>query len=97
MKFKKCRNGKDIYVHYHDSVCLYESGNNKLVDVEWAYNQPLDLNTLVTVCTTTTNNHVNHKELKNYADYGLEFRFSLATENICKEIVIQTNRNLLRF
>ena len=32
------------------------------------------------VCTTTTNNHVNHKELKNYADYGLEFRFSLATE-----------------
>ena len=61
-------------------MCLYESGNNELVDVEWAYNQPLDLNTLVTVCTTTTNNHVNHKELKNYADYGLEFRFSLATE-----------------
>ena len=77
---KNAENGKDIYVHYHDSVCLYESGNNELVDVEWAYNQPLDLNTLVTVCTTTTNNHVNHKELKNYADYGLEFRFSLATE-----------------
>ena len=69
---------KDVYVHYHDSVCLYNSVNNQLVDVEQAYNQPLDLNTLVTVCTTTEGNHVAHKELKNYADYGLEFRFALA-------------------
>ena len=86
---QKDADGKDVYVHYHDSVCLYNSKNNNLVDVEWAYNQPLDLNTLVTVCTTTTeDNHVNHKELKNYADYGLEFRFSLA-----KAKYLQGDRN----
>ena len=71
MKFKKMQKMVKTYMFTIMTLCLYESGNNELVDVEWAYNQPLDLNTLVTVCTTTTNNHVNHKELKNYADYGL--------------------------
>ena len=76
---QKDAENKDVYVHYHDSVCLYKSANNMLVDAEYAYNQKLDLNTLVTVCTTTAeNNHDGHKKLENYADYGLEFRFSLA-------------------
>ena len=67
------------YVHYHDSICLYKSVNNELVDVKQEYNQPLDLRTLVTVCYTYTKDvHDSHKVLENYADYGLEFRFSLA-------------------
>ena len=67
------------YVHYHDSLCLYKSGNEQLVDVKQSYDSPLDLRTLVTVCYTYTDKqHASHKELTNYADYGLEFRFSLA-------------------
>ncbi len=37
----------DFYVHYHDSVCLYESNANALVDYYQAYDQPLDLKKLV--------------------------------------------------
>lgn len=67
------------YVHYHDSLCLYKSGNEQFVDVKQSYDSPLDLRTLVTVCYTyAENKHASHKELTNYADYGLEFRFSLA-------------------
>ena len=78
-EIQKDADNKDIYVHYHDSICLYGSTNNQLVDVEQAYNEPLDLNKLVTVCTTTeANKHAEHRELENYADYGLEFRFALA-------------------
>ena len=78
-EIQKDADNKDIYVHYHDSICLYGSTNNRLVDVEQAYNEPLDLNKLVTVCTTTeANKHAEHRELENYADYGLEFRFALA-------------------
>ena len=67
------------YVHYHDSLCLYKSGNEQLVDVKQSYDSPLDLRTLVTVCYTYTDKqHASHKELTNYADYGLEFRFDLA-------------------
>lgn len=67
------------YVHYHDSICLYKSGNDVLVDVKQAYDEPLDLRTLVTVCYTyAENEHGSHKELSNYSDYGLEFRFALA-------------------
>ncbi|NVK94996.1 hypothetical protein HU824_17780 [Bacteroides sp. L10-4] len=67
------------YVHYHDSLCLYKSGNEQLVDVKQSYDSPLDLRTLVTVCYTYTDKqHASHKELTNYADYGLEFRFALA-------------------
>ncbi|MEO4797749.1 hypothetical protein ABHZ39_19580 [Bacteroides uniformis] len=67
------------YVHYHDSICLYKSGNDVLVDVKQAYDEPLDLRTLVTVCYTyAEDEHGSHKELSNYPDYGLEFRFALA-------------------
>ena len=55
-EIQKDADNKDIYVHYHDSICLYGSTNNQLVDVEQAYNEPLDLNKLVTVCTTTEAN-----------------------------------------
>lgn len=69
-----------FYVHYHDSVCLYQSEVNQLVDVKWAYNTPLDLKTLLKVCVTdplaaTHNNQ--HADLTNYKDYGLAFRFYL--------------------
>ena len=47
-EIQKDADNKDIYVHYHDSICLYGSTNNQLVDVEQAYNEPLDLNKLVT-------------------------------------------------
>lgn len=63
-EIQKDADNKDIYVHYHDSICLYGSTNNQLVDVEQAYNEPLDLNKLVTVCTTTeANKHAEHREL----------------------------------
>ena len=69
-----------FYVHYHDSICLYNSNNNELVDVRAQYNEPLDLSKLVTVCyTSVDDDHASHSELKNYADYGLEFRFAMAS------------------
>ena len=68
-----------FYVHYHDSICLYNSNNNELVDVRAQYNEPLDLSKLVTVCVTSVADHASHSELKNYADYGLEFRFAMAS------------------
>ena len=37
-EIQKDADNKDIYVHYHDSICLYGSTNNQLVDVEQAYN-----------------------------------------------------------
>ena len=67
-----------FFVHYHDSICLYNSGNNQLVDVLAPYSELLDLSKLVTVCATT-DGHDTHYELENYADYGLEFRFALAS------------------
>ena len=71
------------YVHYHDSVCLYRSNNEQLVDVKWSYNQPLDLKTLVKVCAITeadaaANSHNEHIDLTDYESYGLAFRFELA-------------------
>ena len=68
-----------FYVHYHDSICLYNSNNNELVDVRAQYNEPLDLSKLVTVCYTSVDDHASHSKLKNYADYGLEFRFAMAS------------------
>ena len=72
------------YVHYHDSVCLYKSANDQLVDVKWSYNQPLDLKTLVKVCAITEtaaedHSHNEHVDLADYANYGLAFRFELAS------------------
>ena len=74
-----------FYVHYHDSICLYNSSNNELVDVRAQYNEPLDLSKLVTVCVSSADDNntshagKTHSELKNYADYGLEFRFAMAS------------------
>lgn len=68
----------EFYVHYHDSICLYNSGNDEMVDVRAPYDEPLDLSTLVTVCATNVENHKTHYELRNYADYGLEFHFAMA-------------------
>ena len=74
-----------FYVHYHDSICLYNSGNDQLVDVRAQYNEPLDLSKLVTVCVSSADDNntshagKTHSELENYADYGLEFRFAMAS------------------
>ena len=69
----------DLYVHYHDSLCLYRSGNEELVDVKQPFDKPLDLRTLVTVCYSyDEKDHSSHKKLEEYPDYGLEFRFALA-------------------
>ncbi len=78
---QKDAEGKDLNVHYQDSVCVYESANNQRVDVENAYNEPLDLKTLVTVCgiAEKAEDHSAHKLIENYKSYGLEFRFELAS------------------
>ena len=68
----------EFYVHYHDSICLYNSGNDEMVDVRAPYDEPLDLSKLVTVCATDVEDHKTHYELDNYADYGLEFHFAMA-------------------
>ena len=71
------------YVHYHDSVCVYESKANEYVDFKQPYNEPLDLKKLVKVCVTDAKdaktNHANHANLANYKDYGLTFRFYIPT------------------
>lgn len=70
-----------FFVHYHDSICSYESKAGELIDVKWAYDKTLDLKKLVTVCVTDLdkkNDHNNHAELKDYKDYGLSFRFTIA-------------------
>jgi len=73
-------NGR-FYVHYHDSLCVYDSKVNELVDVIAQYDQTLDLKKLVTVCATDVENeHANHEDwTEKYKDYGLSFRFYLAT------------------
>ena len=73
--------GKVLNVHYQDSVCVYESANAQRVDVEQAYNEPLDLKDLVTVCGISgdATDHSAHKLIGNYKSYGLEFRFALAS------------------
>ena len=74
---------EDFYVHYHDSVCVYESKANEYVDFKQPYNEPLDLKKLVKVCVTDAKdaktNHANHANLANYKDYGLTFRFYIPT------------------
>ena len=69
-----------LFVHYHDSVCIYNSPVNRYVDIKAPYNQPLDLKQWVTVCVTNEDatDHRGHENLSNYADYGLGFRFYLA-------------------
>ena len=68
---------EDFYVHYHDSLCVYTSEANELVDVKQPYNEPLDLKKLVKVCVTDVDadSHTDHENLANYKDYGLTFRF----------------------
>ena len=73
----------EFYVHYHDSACVYHSEANELIDLRWAYDQPLDLKDLVKVCATDkdqfeTGHATNHIDLENYKEYGLSFRFYLA-------------------
>lgn len=73
--------GKDgLYVHYHDSICIYDSEVNQYVDIKADYDKPLDLKQWVTVCTTEVGaaDHTAHENLSNFADYGLGFRFYLA-------------------
>ena len=70
-----------FYVHYHDSICAYESQANDMIDVYAQYNKVLDLKKLVEVCTTEIDatDHKKHAELEKYKDYGLTFRFYKAT------------------
>ena len=69
-----------FYVHYHDSICLYKSDANSLIDVYQAYDKALDLKKLVKVCVTDAGaaDHKAHEGLDNYKEYGLTFRFRLA-------------------
>ncbi len=69
-----------LFVHYHDSVCIYNSIVNQYVDILAEYNKELDLTKWVTVCLTDNfwRDHSNHEKLENYADYGLGFRFYVA-------------------
>ena len=70
-----------FYVHYHDSICAYESQANDMIDVYAQYNKVLDLKKLVEVCTTEIDatDHKKHAELEKYKDYGLTFRFYIPT------------------
>ena len=70
-----------FYVHYHDSACVYHSVANTLLDVKCAYDEALDLKKLVKVCVTDkgATDHAAHADLPNYKEYGLSFRFYLAT------------------
>ena len=70
-----------FYVHYHDSICAYESQANDMIDVYAQYNKVLDLKKLVEVCTIEIDatDHKKHAELEKYKDYGLTFRFYKAT------------------
>lgn len=75
---KNTQIGKDgLFVHYHDSICIYDSEVNQYVDIKAQYDKPLDLKQWVTVCATdeAAENHVAHENLTNYADFGLGFRF----------------------
>lgn len=71
---------ESFYVHYHDSLCLYNSKNEELVDVMHPYNQKLDLKTLVKVCgiEEDATDHTGHVDIEDYASYGLAFRFEMA-------------------
>ena len=73
-----------FYVHYHDSVCVYESEAKELIAEKLLYNKEFDLKTLVKVCVTDIDDfktsHANHEDFVDYADYGLAFRFYLATK-----------------
>ena len=70
----------DFYVHYHDSICAYQSLAGQYIDVKAQYDQVLDLKKLVKVCATNKDaeDHADHMDLTNYKDYGLTFRFTLA-------------------
>ena len=74
--------GKDgVFVHYHDSICAYESEVDRYVDIKADYSKELDLKKYVTVCVNDINvakNHANHEKLANYADYGLGYKFYMA-------------------
>ena len=79
-------NGESFFVHYHDSVCLYESEATELVDHLVGFDKTIDLKKYVTVCVTDEENahgngntHANHELFSQYKDYGLAFRFYLAT------------------
>ena len=73
------KDGKDFYVHYHDSVCLYQSAANTLIDFYQPYDKALDLKKLVKVCVSDLDtDHTGHEGLDDYKDYGLTFRFRLA-------------------
>ena len=71
---------KPFYVHYHDSICVYQSKAGEFIDVKAQYDKVLDLKELVTVCATSKDaeNHNTHVNIANYKDYGLTFRFTLA-------------------
>ncbi|MCE2616650.1 MAG: hypothetical protein ACTTKN_02875 [Phocaeicola sp.] len=74
--------GKDgLFVHYHDSICAYESEVDRYVDIKADYSKELDLKKYVTVCVNDVDkfkNHANHEKLADFADYGLGFKFYLA-------------------
>jgi len=87
-------NGKNTagqYVHYHDSVSLYQSATNDLVDHRVHWNEDVDLMKLVTVCEfeklmidangVVTSTTVGSHEDMDWKSYGLEFRFALASKS----------------
>lgn len=85
-------NGQNIdgrYVHYHDSVSLYRSEDNVLVDHKVNWDEDVDLTKYVTVCeferlVIDNNGNVASRTVGSHEDmdwksYGLEFRFALAS------------------
>lgn len=68
------------YIHYHDSACVYNSEAMELIDYKFAYDEVVDLKTLVTACfSKDEKDHAEHEQLADYKDYGLSFRFYLPT------------------
>jgi len=77
--------------HYSDSVAIWKSkvSANELVSVEMAYNQPVDLEKIVTGCLMDIPEEITKEEL---AKYGMEFRFGLPTKTYNTNAANSTNQ-----
>lgn len=71
------------YIHYSDSTTLYNSTVGQRLDYKFAYNEKVDLKKLVSVCASehllANHNVSGHQRIDNYKDYGLTYRFYVAT------------------
>lgn len=65
--------------HFNDSTSMYQSQMNALVAAKVQYNKTLDLNTLVQGCEFTAPNTHETVSLSDFAKYGFEVSYSVAT------------------